>query len=118
MWEHWDGIKPDGTFWSADMNSFNHYAYGAVIDWIYGVAAGIKPSSAGYEAVRIEPHPSDKLDWLQADVDTRAGRVHSEWKKQDDRWRCEITTPVRAEIIIDGTTHKVEAGEYCFFSKL
>ena len=41
MWEHWNGIKEDGSFWSADMNSFNHYAYGAVGDWLYGVVAGI-----------------------------------------------------------------------------
>ena len=42
IWEHWDGIKPDGTFWRESMNSFNHYAYGAVCDWLYGAAAGIK----------------------------------------------------------------------------
>ena len=47
MWEHWDGIKEDGNFWSADMNSFNHYAYGAVADWMYGVAAGIAPALPG-----------------------------------------------------------------------
>ena len=36
IWEHWDGIKPDGSMWSPDMNSFNHYAYGAIADWLYG----------------------------------------------------------------------------------
>ena len=41
VWEHWDGIMEDGSFWSADMNSFNHYAYGSVMDWIYEKAAGI-----------------------------------------------------------------------------
>ena len=41
VWEHWDGIDADGNLWSSDMNSFNHYAYGAVADWVYGVAAGI-----------------------------------------------------------------------------
>ena len=44
IWEHWDGMRPDGTMWSTDMNSFNHYAYGAVADWLYGVVGGIQPS--------------------------------------------------------------------------
>ena len=41
IWEHWDGIKEDGSFWSKHMNSFNHYAYGAIGDWMYRVMAGI-----------------------------------------------------------------------------
>ena len=52
MWEHWNGIKEDGTFWSSDMNSFNHYAYGAVGDWLYGVAAGIRQQAAGKDIAR------------------------------------------------------------------
>ena len=47
MWEHWNSLKEDGSFWSTDMNSFNHYAYGAVFDWIFGVACGIKPCADG-----------------------------------------------------------------------
>lgn len=49
IWEHWDGIKPDGSFWSDDMNSYNHYAYGAVGDWMYRVAAGIELIEPGYK---------------------------------------------------------------------
>ena len=43
IWEHWDGIMENGDFWSTDMNSFNHYAYGSVADWVYEKAAGIRP---------------------------------------------------------------------------
>ena len=43
IWEHWDGIMENGDFWTRDMNSYNHYAYGAVADWVYGNAAGIRP---------------------------------------------------------------------------
>ena len=59
MWEHWNSLKEDGSFWSTDMNSFNHYAYGAVFDWIFGVACGIKPcaDAPGYEKILIAPHP-------------------------------------------------------------
>lgn len=120
IWEHWDGLKEDGSFWSAEMNSFNHYAYGSVADWVYGVAAGITPveDAPGYARVRIAPIPDARLDWLSASLETRQGLVLSQWKKQDDFWRYEITTPVEAEIVIDGTSHAVPAGHYCFHSKI
>ncbi len=119
VWEHWNGMKDDGTFQSAHMNSFNHYAYGAVVDWVYGVAGGIKPVeyAPGYEKVKIAPIPSNRLDWLKVTLDTRHGQICSEWKKEEKFWRYEITTPVEAEILIAGEKHQVNAGTYCFYSK-
>lgn len=57
IWEHWDGIMENGDFWSKDMNSYNHYAYGSVADWVYGTAAGIKPAqeAPGYAKAVIAP---------------------------------------------------------------
>ena len=120
IWEHWDGIMEDGGFWSADMNSFNHYAYGAVADWVYMVAAGINTveEAPGYEKVRIAPVPDARLDWLKATLETRHGLISSEWKQEDTLWRYEITTPVEAEIVIDGTKHLVSAGTYYFYSQI
>ena len=118
IWEHWDGIMENGDFWSADMNSFNHYAYGAVADWVYGVAAGIRPveEAPGYERVVIAPLPDPRLDWLEAVLDTQYGRVRSCWKKQGSLWRFEIETPVEARVVVGGREHAVPAGEYLFFS--
>ena len=120
IWEHWDGIMEDGNFWSKDMNSYNHYAYGSVADWVYGVAAGILPRKAapGYAKVTIAPHPDKRLDWLRAELDTRHGHISSFWTKEDDSWRYEITVPVEADIVIDGVCHSVRAGSYCFYSDL
>ena len=120
IWEHWDGIMENGDFWDASMNSFNHYAYGAVIDWIYGVAGGITPVEEypGYERVRIAPIPDARLDWLKVSLDTRHGQIRSGWVKQDTFWRYEISTPVSAEIVIDGISHEVQAGNYIFYSTL
>lgn len=120
VWEHWDGIMPDGNFWSKNMNSFNHYAYGAVADWVYGVAAGITPveSNPGYEKVRIAPVPDKRLGWLEASINTRHGLVSSRWEMQDGKWRYEIETPVDAVIIIDGKEHCVSKGRYLFYSDL
>lgn len=117
IWEHWDGIMENGEFWDTNMNSFNHYAYGAVIDWVYSVAGGITPLEAGYKNICVEPHPDDRLEWLAVDLDTRNGKIHSEWKKQDNGWRYEIITPVKARIIIQERLYEVEAGSYYFYSE-
>ncbi len=118
IWEHWDGIMEDGSFWSRDMNSYNHYAYGSVADWVYGTAAGILPreDAPGYAKATIAPHPDTRLDWLRAELDTRHGRISSFWTKEDASWRYEITVPVDANIVIDGICHSVKAGSYCFYS--
>ena len=120
IWEHWDGQTENGDFWSSDMNSFNHYAYGAVADWVYTVAAGIQTveEKPGYAAVRIAPQPDKRLDWLEASVETRHGLVRSRWEKQRDMWRYEIETPVEAEIMIDGRKTFCRPGRYIFFSEL
>lgn len=120
IWEHWDGIKENGDFWSKDMNSYNHYAYGSVADWVYGRAAGITPVEEypGYEKVRIAPIPDKRLDWLEAELETRHGMIRSTWKIEDALWRYEIETPVAAEIVIDGKEYCVEKGSYLFYSKI
>ena len=116
IWEHWDGIMPDGSFWSKDMNSFNHYAYGSVADWIYSVAAGIQvvEEAPGYGKVRIAPHPTDSLDWLEASIETRHGLASSRWTKVDGGWRFDIATPVEAEVILFGEKMVLPAGTYVF----
>lgn len=116
IWEHWDGRRADGTFWSKDMNSFNHYAYGAVAGWVFEEAAGITPceDAPGFARVRIAPKPDPRLGELRAVLDTAAGRIRSEWSYEDGRVRCEIDTPVEAEIVIGGIVHRVGPGKYLF----
>lgn len=118
IWEHWDGIMENGDFWSADMNSFNHYAYGAVADWVYGVAAGIKPMEEfpGYEKITFSPIPDNRLDWLKASLKTGYGLIRSEWKKENNVWRYEIETPVDAFVTIAGNKYEISKGRYIFFS--
>ena len=124
VWEHWDGIMENGDFWSTDMNSFNHYAYGAVADWVYEEAAGIHTmeDAPGFAKVRIAPKPDPRLEWLGAAIHTRHGLIRSRWSWVDKalgakQVRYEIITPVPALIEIDGQEKWVEAGEYIFFGK-
>ncbi len=85
IWERWDGIKPDGTFEDASMNSYNHYAYGAIGDWMYRVIAGIdtKTEGAGYKQIVIKPTIGGNLDNAAADYETNYGKVSSHWKSDN-----------------------------------
>ena len=95
IWEHWDGIKEDGSFWSDDMNSFNHYCYGAVFDWIFGVAVGIKPvgNAPAYKHVEIAPHPDRRLGFVKSSIDSRNGKVAVNWYYKGDVVYYEIDLP-------------------------
>lgn len=119
MWEHWNSLKEDGSFWSTDMNSFNHYAYGAVFDWIFGVACGIKPSAdqPGYEKILIAPHPSKVLGFADASLDTRYGKVRVHWYYKEDRvaYEIEIPTGTTACLTLPGKESvTLSAGSYLF----
>ena len=119
IWEHWDGIMENGDFWSTDMNSFNHYAYGSVADWIYEKAAGIKAveGEPGYRKVIIAPTPDRRLGWLRVRLDTRNGKIVSYWRCEESNVRYEISVDMPAEIIIDGRTENVAPGRYIFWGK-
>ena len=95
IWEHWDGIKEDGSFWSADMNSFNHYAYGAIGDWLYRRVAGIDADeqAAGYKKIHIRPQPGDGLEWAEARLETMYGEIRSCWKRAGGEMKLEATVP-------------------------
>ncbi len=120
IWEHWDGIRDDGTIWSKDMNSYNHYAYGCVMDWIYGVAGGIRTVEEypGFEKVRICPLPDERLGWLDVSLETAYGVIRSKWSCKEGaeyKVRYEISTPVEAVVVIDGKEYQVGKGDYIFY---
>ena len=119
MWEHWNSIKEDGSFWSDEMNSFNHYAYGAVYDWIFSTSVGISPveSAPGYREVTITPHPCRELGFAKASIESRSGKITSHWHYEGDRIHYEFEIPegVRAHISLPGGfTKTVGSGNYVF----
>lgn len=118
IWEHWDGIMEDGSFWDKIMNSYNHYAYGAVADWVYEKAAGIQTVEVqpGFAKVRIAPVPDRRLEWLEASIMTRHGLIRSKWIHTGDGTRYEIETAVPATIVIAGKQREVGPGRYTFWS--
>ena len=102
IWERWDGIKPDSTFQTPGMNSFNHYSYGAIGDWMYRVVAGIDTyeDGPGYHHSRISPHPGGSLTSAAADLETGYGRISSHWQSKDDSLVMDVTIPVNTTATI------------------
>ncbi len=116
IWEHWDGIKPNGDIWPVSMNSYNHYAYGAVGDWMYGVMAGINTveDAPGFRKVHFAPIPDDRIDWFKAEIDTGEGKVSSHWWHENDKVHYEITTPVDSTALIEGKAYTLSPGKHIF----
>ncbi|MBE0678881.1 MAG: family 78 glycoside hydrolase catalytic domain [Bacteroidales bacterium] len=95
IWERWDGQKPDGTFQTPGMNSFNHYAYGAIGDWMYRVVAGLdtRVEWAGYKQSIIKPHIGGGLTHVSASLDTYYGKLSSSWKVNGDKLVMDVEIP-------------------------
>jgi alpha-L-rhamnosidase len=93
IWERWDGQKTDSTFQDPGMNSFNHYAYGAIGDWMYRVSAGIETKGPGYKHLILQPHPSKKLSFSKAEFESYYGTVASGWERKGNTITVKIKIP-------------------------
>ena len=100
IWERWDGIKPDSTFQDAGMNSFNHYAYGAIGDWMYRVVAGIEIGAPGYKQVLIQPQPTSRLTFAKASLKSPHGLIESGWERANGQMRLHVVVPPNTTALI------------------
>jgi alpha-L-rhamnosidase len=102
IWERWDGIKPDGSFQDPGMNSFNHYAYGAIGEWLYRVVAGLEvdADAPGYKHVLVEPQPGGGLTRAHATLNTMYGQVASEWQIVEDRFQLRVVVPANTRATV------------------
>lgn len=110
VWEHWDGIKEDGSFWSEDMNSFNHYAYGSVGDWLYRVVAGIDTDeqSPAYKHMIIHPRLNREISYVKASFHSMYGEVRSEWYKENKNMKIKVQIPCNTTATVVLPLAKVE----------
>lgn len=95
IWERWDGWTEENGFQTPDMNSFNHYAYGAIGAWLYNTVAGINPDPAqpGYKHIILKPQPGGGLDFARATLQTPYGEVVSDWKFAGGEFTYDVVIP-------------------------
>ena len=106
IWERWDGQKPDSSFQTPGMNSFNHYAYGAIGDWMYRKMVGIDTyeDGPGYKHISIKPYMGGNFKMAQASLETYYGKLSCSWKIDGNRTLLDITIPpnTNATIFLPG----------------
>jgi len=101
VWERWDSLLPDGTVNPGAMTSFNHYALGAVADWMHRVIAGLAPAAPGYRRIRFAPRPGGGLTSASARQLTAYGEAAISWHIEGGRLEVEVTVPVGADAVLD-----------------
>ncbi|PJJ70682.1 alpha-L-rhamnosidase [Diaminobutyricimonas aerilata] len=100
VWERWDSLLPDGTVNPGTMTSFNHYALGAVADWLHRVVAGLAPAQPGYRRIAFRPQPGGGLTSARAEHETPYGRAAISWRLDGHALRVEVTVPTGATAIV------------------
>lgn len=119
-WERWDSVLPDGTLNDPVMTSLNHYAFGAVCDWLYGVVAGIRPAAPGYRRILLHPRPGSSLTWVKASHESPVGRIEVEWRQDAGMFSLEARLPegVEIEVVLpDGTQPIVTGGTHSWTAR-
>ena len=145
IWERWDGWTEDKGFQDPGMNSFNHYAYGSIGDWLYAVVAGIDvdPERPGFQHILIRPRPGGGLTYARAHYHAITGKIASEWRIEQGSFRLAVTIPTNTSATVyiparkpedvlhaehmegvtflgmqgDRAVFEVESGSYEFMSK-
>ncbi len=121
IWERWNSYSHEHGFGDVSMNSFNHYAFGSVCEWMFESLAGIKPAEPGFQTLIIEPCFTDQFDFVNASFESVQGRISSHWNllqlgadSSSNAWTLELETPVPAKVILPDGTHSVEKGTHTF----
>jgi alpha-L-rhamnosidase len=124
IWERWDGQKPDGSFQDVGMNSFNHYAYGAIGEWLYTYVSGLQidEKQPGYKHFILAPHPGGGLTNASAEFDSMYGKIKSNWKIDGENiiYDVEIPANTKATVVMPGKdkeTKELGSGKYSFTLK-
>ena len=124
IWERWNSYMKDKGMGPRGMNSFNHYAYGCVCEWIWETAAGIQADVAqpGFRHIIMKPVPDRGLEYLKAEYKSAAGPIKSEWKYEGDEWIWKFTIPegATATVTLPGETESKDysAGTYTLKKEL
>ena len=117
IWERWNSLMPDGTPNPDGMNSYNHYAYGSVMEFVYRRIAGIEAKEAGFAKIKVAPHPVKGLPKLYAEYESVRGKIVSEYWQKDGKieYVIEIPGQIEAEIVLPNEAPvSVKGGRHIF----
>ena len=105
IWERWNGIKPDGSFQYPSMNSLNHYAYGAIGEWMYANLMGLKinEETPGYKRFTIQPLFDKNFDHIDGSFDSQYGRIGVEWTRKNGKLQLfmEIPSNTSSDVVLN-----------------
>jgi alpha-L-rhamnosidase len=113
IWERWDSMLPDGSINPGDMTSFNHYAFGAVADWLHRTVAGLAPAAPGYRRLRVAPRPGPGLTSASATHETPYGTASVAWTLSNGtEFALDVTVPpnTTAEVVLPDGSAPVQVG--------
>lgn len=110
IWERWDGQKTDSTFQSVGMNSFNHYAYGAIGDWMYRKMVGLDTyeDGVGYKHIKVQPHIGGGFSHASASLETYYGKMSNSWRIESNKIMMDVEIPDNTDAIIYIPSNKIE----------
>ncbi|VUC31215.1 unnamed protein product [Clonostachys rosea] len=100
IWERWDSMLPDGTINPGEMTSFNHYALGAVADWLHGTVAGISPLEPGWKTFRVRPIPGGNLTNAEASFDGPYGLIKVNWVFEEGKLSLKLQVPPNSKAVV------------------
>jgi alpha-L-rhamnosidase len=100
IWERWDGWTPEKGFQDPGMNSFAHYSFGAVAQWMFQTVAGIDTAEPGFQKLLIHPRPAEGLTWVKAAYRSIHGPIASEWRTEDGRLQLRVAIPANTTAIV------------------
>lgn len=111
IWERWDGQKPDGSFQTPSMNSFNHYAYGAVGSWMYRTLGGLEvdPAHPGFTRAIVAPQPGDGITWAKTSLQSMVGRYAVDWSREGDGMMLKVAVPANGAALVKLPDARIEA---------
>ncbi|MER7332885.1 MULTISPECIES: family 78 glycoside hydrolase catalytic domain [unclassified Micromonospora] len=101
VWERWDSMRPDGSVNTGEMTSFNHYAFGAVADWMHRTVAGLAPGSPGYGQIVVAPRPGGGLTRAAARHETPYGLASVQWLRDEASLTVDVVVPTGATALVD-----------------
>jgi alpha-L-rhamnosidase len=120
IWERWDGWTPEKGFQDPGMNSFAHYSFGAVYQWMVENIGGIQSDGPAYNHIIIAPHPDDKVTFADVTYNSIHGKIESHWRKDGGRLKLKVVIPANTTATIEMPGEKaneVGSGAYAFETK-